>query len=63
MHEAITFGYELAISHVEEQIHAQLQSRKQLAGFDADKAVWIQYRPLMDRLKQMREGKARELQP
>ena len=53
--EGYLYGYNQALLQVEKQVAKQLSSRSRLAGSDADNRVWIQYRPLMERINQMRK--------
>lgn len=53
--EGYLYGYNEAIIQVEKQVAKQLSSRGKLAGSDADNCVWIQYRPLIERINQMRK--------
>lgn len=53
--EGYLYGYNQALLQVEKQVAKQLSSRSRLAGSDAENRVWIQYRPLMERINQMRK--------
>ena len=53
--EGYLFGYNHAIKQVEKQVAEQLSSRSRLAGSDTDNRVWIQYRPLMERINEMKK--------
>ena len=56
--EGYLFGYNQALLQVENQVAKQLSSRGKLAGSDAENRVWIQYRPLIERINQMRKEQA-----